>query len=152
MAASCGYTRGLMPPAPARTVGVAFFGNEGKLPDLERDLHRELVRSLGDLVSAPLAAPQRADATVRGRILSTTRRGGVRDPENSLLESGLRIAVEARLWGPEGPLGPLVRQDTWVGIRLDRLGRESDARARALAQLADALILELFASPPPGPE
>ena len=145
---SCGYSKGLVPPAPARTVGVDFFGNEGQLPDLERDLHRQLVRSLGNLVAAPLADPRRADATIRGRILSTTRRGGVRGPDNRLLESGLHIAVEARLWGPDGPLGPAVRQDTWVGIRLDRLGREAQARERALAQLADSLVLELFANPP----
>ena len=50
---SCGYSTGLVPPAPARTVGVDFFGNEGQLPDLERDLHRQLVRSLGNLVAAP---------------------------------------------------------------------------------------------------
>jgi hypothetical protein len=143
--ASCGYSTGLIPPADARTVGVAYFDNRGRFPDLERELHRELTRSVGDLVAAPLADPDRADALVRGRILSTTRRGGVRNKENELLESGLHLVVEARLWGPDGPLGPAVRHDTWVGIRLDRLGREGEARKRALAQLADALVMDLFA-------
>ena len=59
---SCGYSTGLVPPAPARTVGVDFFGNEGQLPDLERDLHRQLVRSLGNLVADAMLKRERVEA------------------------------------------------------------------------------------------
>ncbi len=94
---SCGYSTGMRLPPGIETVGVEFFGNDSKVPDLEVDLHLAMTDSVDRLVSAPLVDPRRADMFLRGRILDYSKRGGIRSPDNKLLESGVGITVEAQL-------------------------------------------------------
>jgi hypothetical protein len=142
----CGYSRSLSPPPGAQSVGVTFFANDTLVRDLERDLAVELSAAVRDLVQAPLAEPRRADVLVVGRLGEYRRRGGIRDPENRLLESGVQIFVEA--WLTDAHSGErvtgIVRATTAVGYLIPDPGGEGLARARALRHLADRVVLDLF--------
>lgn len=142
----CGYSRSLTPPPGAASVGVAFFANDTPVRDLERELAVELANALRDLVQSPLDEPQRADVVVTGRLVEYRRRGGIRDPENRLLESGVQVLVEA--WLADGHsgerIGGISRSVTAVGYLIPEPGGEEQARARTLRHLADRVVLELF--------
>ncbi len=148
-AGACGWSTGVTVPPEYRTVGVDLFRNESYLYDLERDLHQEMTRSVSSLVDAPLEDPARADLVVRGEIESYTRRGGIRSVDNRLLETGLYLRVHAELWDRArnqilvGPVPATVA----VGYTLDIAGAEEAARRRALANLAEEIVLDLFTHP-----
>jgi len=94
---SCGYSTGFRVPEGVQTVGVEVFGNDSRLRDLELELQDALVRSTSRLVHAPIVDPSEADLVLRGRIVEYRRRGGIRSPENVLLETGVRIVVDVQL-------------------------------------------------------
>jgi hypothetical protein len=108
LAGACGYSAGFRVPDDVETVGVEIFGNDSKLRDLELELHETLVRSVSRLVHAPLVDPGEADLVVRGRVVEYRRRGGIRSPDNELLETGVRIVVDAQLVRryPESAVAP----------------------------------------------
>ena len=154
---ACGYRTGLVAPEGTKTIGVEFFGNEGPLRDLEVELQDELARAVERMLPVRIVDPLEADLIVRGRIVDGgySRRSGIRSPENRLLETGVRISVEASLIDPrrrvdsEGnPLPPRVlrvaRTSTESGYRLEEPDGERAARARALRNMVDRLALDLF--------
>jgi hypothetical protein len=145
--AACGYSTGIR-AASRGTVGVEFFGNRSLERDLERPLADEIARVLRDVSDAPLVDPRRADLVVRGTILEFRRRSGVRSTDNQLLETGLRVHVEAELY--DARLGAVVagplRQDVWVGYTLDQTANEREARDRALRNVAEEVVLDLFST------
>ncbi len=151
----CGYRRALPPPPGASSVGVAFFLNETPERDLERELALELAAAVRDLVQAPLEDPSRADVVVTGRLTDYRRRGGIRDPQNRLLESGVSVLVEA--WLADGrtgaPLTSKVIVTSSIGYLIPEPGGELQARSRGLRHLADRIVLDLFqpTAPPPLP-
>lgn len=153
--AACGYRTGLTVPEGRRTVGVEFFGNDGPLRDVEVQLQSELAQAVERMLPVRIVDPTRADLIVRGRVVDYSRRGGIRSPENKLLETGIRITVEASLIDPKpqfdrngNPLPPRVlrraRTFTESGYRIEETDGERAARARALRNLADRLTLDLF--------
>lgn len=149
LAASCGYRAGYTPPVGA-TVGVAFFENLSKERDLDRDLHPPLSDSVLRIVRAPLVHPERAEYRIEGRILDFRRRNGIRDTENRLLETGVLISVEARLVHvPPGASEPVVLRVVTVqderGYNLDESNGEAEARLRALRNISDRVVIDLFA-------
>lgn len=149
LCAACGYRTGYTPPVGA-TVGVAFFENISKERDLDRDFHVPLTESVQRIVRAPLVQPDRAEYRIDGRILEFRRRNGIRDTNNKLLETGVRITVEARLerLAPGASEREVVRrievQDE-RGYALSDPGGEAAARARALRNIADRVVIDLFA-------
>jgi hypothetical protein len=160
LATGCGYRTGLVLPELDRTVGVEFFGNESMEPDVERDLQSRVTDALDRMVHATLVSPSDADLVVRGTILGYRTRGGIRSTENKLLESGLTITVEAQLVrrtrNPDGtPVERVLGQDVFQsdsGYRVQNaegvdLGRDGldRARDRVLRNIADRIVLELFA-------
>jgi hypothetical protein len=173
VAAGCGYRTGFEVPDDVRTVGVRLFQNDSKQRDLERELHLWMSDSVQRLVGATLVDPRRADLVLEGRLLDYSRRSGIRSPDNLLLETGVKIALEARLVRPaalalapeqaaptgsraaDGALGvPAVPSGSvlWrrtlsqeFGFRLDEAGGEGRTRERALRSLADRIVLEAFA-------
>lgn len=149
LCAACGYRTGYTPPVGA-TVGVAFFENISKERDLDRDFHVPLTESVQRIVRAPLVQPDRAEYRIDGRILEFRRRNGIRDTNNKLLETGVRITVEARLerLAPGASEREVLRrievQDE-RGYALSDPGGEAAARARALRNIADRVVIDLFA-------
>lgn len=152
---ACGYHTGLVAPEGARTIGVEFFGNDGPLRDVEIQLQTELSLALARMLPARQVEPSSADLIVRGRVIDYSRRSGIRSPDNELLETGIRITVEASLldpterYGPKGQkLPPRVLRTARTlaesGYRLDEPDGERAARARAMRNLADRLALDLF--------
>lgn len=146
----CGYRTGVEPPPGYHTVGVEVFANDSEtelVPDLERDLSEELGRAVERLVQAPLVPPERADVVVTGRIRSFQRRRGIRDENNQLQETGVRISVEAQLVRGPRQDREVIRQTTFAtrsGFVTRELGAEEEARRRVLANIADRLVLDLF--------
>ncbi|MBM3978324.1 MAG: hypothetical protein FJ299_15225 [Planctomycetes bacterium] len=148
---ACGWHASRLSAPGARSVGVELFGidvlkDRVPLRDLEPAVHAALSRSVSDLVDLPLVESDRADVVVEGRILQYRRRGGIRDKENSLLETGVRVQLEAvlieRRTGAELARSSLA---LWSGHVVGGPEAERAARERALASLADRLVLELFA-------
>ncbi|MBK7645182.1 MAG: hypothetical protein IPJ19_19405 [Planctomycetes bacterium] len=145
-AGACGYNAGLRVSEHHDSVGVEILGNDTYERDLEPEVHDELTRVLRDQSDAHLVDPRDAQAVVRGTISAFHRRGGIRNRENQLLETGLYIEVQAKLFvgGNEAP----VRSSTagaWVGYTLDNpLGNEREARQRAMRHIAEEIVLELF--------
>lgn len=153
--AGCGYHAGLVAPEDARTVGVEFFGNDGPLRDVEVQLQEELSRSVARMLPTRVTDPAQADLIVQGRVIDYSRRTGIRSPNNELLETGVRIWVEATLIDPTRRLGPqgellpprVLRRSRTLsesGYRLEEPDGERAARARALRNLADRVTLDLF--------
>ena len=152
--AGCGYRTGLVPPELGQTVAVEFFENDSKVRDLEVELQSSLTDALNRMVDAPLVAPDQADYVVRGRITNYSRRRGIRNPDNVVLETGLRIGVQARLirrrWLAEGELAEeLVDEGQFggeSGYRLEQFQGEAVARERVLRNIADRIVMDLFGS------
>jgi len=180
--ASCGYTTGFTLP-DSQTVGVAIFDNDSKQRDIEIEVHTAVTDSLDRMVGATVVDPRNADLVITGTVVSYTHRSGIRDKDNVRLENGVRITLKAQLVrrgsGPpsaepvtakrkEKKLGKepsengdqvlrqiTVNEDRGFLIQ-DQFG-ESKARSEALRNLADRLVLDLFADlayeahPPAGP-
>jgi hypothetical protein len=194
LAAGCGYSTGMrVEEAAGRTVGIAFFDNQTYERDLERDLHDEMTRVVLQVVDAPLVAPDHSDLVVRGTLVRYQRRGGIRSPNNQLLETGIRVDARASLWRRRRPSDPAPVQrtdrqkrgkerlgydhrrgltyerdfssqpvlasfdeDAWievtsaravvqVGYIIGEAGNEGVARDRALRNVSERLVLDLFA-------
>ncbi len=174
LAAACGYRTGLTAPEGHQRVGVEVFGNDSKERDLERVFHEELTRSLTRRVDVRLVKVDKADLVLRGEIVDFRRRGGIRSIENELLEAGVQITVRARLerQGPEGVevlretsyatdsgfnfdtppfnqdgifLDPRAPPSGHQNVRISNTPGEFPARQRVLRNLADRVVLELFA-------
>jgi len=143
--AACGYTTGLEAPGGAASVGVELFANDGPVRNLEVELSDRVSRLVAERVRAPLKAPGRAELVVRGKILDYHRRGGTRSPDNELLETGVRINVEASL--VERSTGRVVRTTRfgqWAGYAIGPESNELDARDRVLDSISERLVLDLF--------
>lgn len=143
----CGYSAGLRVSEKHRSVGVEFFGNETLERDVERPLYEQITRAVRDLTDAPIESPSRAEVVVRGTVKVYQRRGGVRNTENVLLETGVYVEIHSSLIerATGRPLGPPVRLGRWVGFVLDDPANEARARDRVLRHVADELVLDLFA-------
>jgi len=129
---------------------VAFFENVSKERDLDRDFHLPLTDSVQRIVRAPLVAPDRAHYRIDGRMLDFRRRNGIRSADNSLLETGVRITVEARLERRNADTGEFevlrrIEVQDERGYALSDSGGEAAARARALRNIADRVVIDLFA-------
>jgi hypothetical protein len=143
--AACGYNAGLRVAEHHDSVGIEIFGNESYERDLEPELHEQMTRVLRDHSDARLVDPRDARAVIRGTLTAFHRRGGIRSTDNKLLETGVYIEVQARLFvgGNETP----VRTSTsgvWVGYTLDDPSNERAARERALRHLSEEIVLELL--------
>lgn len=144
--AGCGYTSGSLAPEGATTVGIEIFNNTSYVPDLEVELHRELIASVERSVPMRIVAPRDADIIVRGTILDYAGRGGIRGNQNKLLETGVRIRVMAELVRPE-QTDEAMRQTGFSsesGFRLDETLGESRAIDRVMRNIADRVVLDLF--------
>lgn len=143
--AACGYRMGLVLPEGQRQVGVRFFSNDSLLPDLERDLYAAVTRALRDRTEAELVRPDKAKVVVSGRILDYRRRGGIRSSENQWQESAVIIEVESTLTEvSSGEELSRTRATARVGFTFGVAGGEADASRRALNNLGERLVLELF--------
>lgn len=143
---ACGYSSGLRVTETHRTIGLEVFGNTSFERDLERLFYDEMARAVRDMCDAELVDPARAELVIRGEIQSYRRRSGIRSTDNELLETGVYIQVEAALYerGAPEPKSPPTTAGTWVGYIIDGPQNERDARDRALHNIADELVLELF--------
>jgi len=157
----CGWRAGMGAPDGVRSVGVEIFSVDRTVLErgLAPDLHRELSQAVSDLVGAPLAAPEAADLVVRGTIDDYRRRSGIRNRDNELVETGVRIVIEAELAERSSGrrIGRRTSSRVWSGYGLDDSGNEADARSRALRYLAQGIVIDLFGSaataePPPPAE
>jgi hypothetical protein len=136
------------------TVGVEFFGNDGRLRDLEGVFHGYVTDALNRMVHATQVAPDDADLVVRGTIVNYARRAGIRSVENELLELGLRVTIDAELvrrsrdmdgtWHEEVVDSGRFSVDS--GYRAEESEGELDARDRVLRNIADRMVLDLFGS------
>lgn len=149
----CGYTTGLTLPDTYQSVGVQIFGNDTKVPDLEARMSNALTESVRSRVDTHLVSPEHADLVIRGRLIDYERRNGVRSPQNQLLETGVRITVEARLVRHSAEPGGKdivlkeVRFDDESGYRVDEADQspgEFSAVNRILRRMSDRIVLELF--------
>lgn len=144
----CGWHSGLGAPEGARSIGVEAARRDGKV--LERGLEPQLTDALSeavvDWVDLPLVRPAEADLIVRAEVLEYRRRGGVRTPDNELVETAVYVRARAELIDRRTgkPVGAEVQAQEWSGFALDDPTNEDAARARALRHVAVSLILELF--------
>jgi hypothetical protein len=149
--AACGWRAGLPRPAGATTLAVAFPGNDTLLRDLEVLLAQALAEAALDRIDLRPVGPGDADLVIRGTLVDFRRGGGVRSPENGLLEArptiAIRVALVERATGNE-----LARADRTVSAGLlvppdtspTRAPDEFATRERVARNLAESLILELF--------
>ena len=149
-AAGCGYTPGLAPARPdgrpSRTIGISMFGNESLLPNLEWQLHQALSDAARRHTSLELVAPEVADIVIAGRVKAFRRQAGARTTGNRFVETREILTVEA--FALDGDGGPrIARTDFEVGFgtAIDVPGREPAARANALRNSADRILLTLLA-------
>lgn len=148
----CGYTTGLTLGPEYHSVGLEIFGNDTPEPDLELGLHRALTRATRNMLDARLMDPDQSQLVVRGRLIRFQRRAGLRSPENVWMEGGVWITAEAELVDPRRDVtlvGPL-RAEANVGYTRTSREAEPDARQRALNNLAERLVLDLFTVPAAG--
>lgn len=149
----CGYSVGLSAPEGFTGVAVEVFDNVTPEPDLERKLHTALSREVRDRVPLPLVDPDESELLIRGRLVEFSRVRGIRDPENRLLESGVRIVAEA--WAVRRSTGEQISPKTsaraTVGYPIGSAAGERAARERAIRHLAEVLTLDLFSQPWSGP-
>jgi hypothetical protein len=108
-----------------------------------------MTRSVASLVEAPLEDPSRADLVIRGEIESYSRRARRAQPDRRLLR---RASPRA---GPRRALGSGTQRDSrrsgprrrrrrvYAGCSGDRRG----SRSRALANLAQEIVLDLSTRP-----
>jgi len=144
---ACGYSTGLQVAERHATIGVEFFGNATYERDLERPFYDQLTRTLRDTSDAALVDPGRAEVVVRGTIREFHRRSGIRSRENELLETGVYLEVEAQLVdrARDVPIRGPVRHGAWVGYTLSPAANEREARERVMRNVAQELVLDLFA-------
>ncbi|MFT4539672.1 MAG: hypothetical protein ACI841_002015 [Planctomycetota bacterium] len=150
---ACGYRSGLTLRGDYRSIGIEMFGNDGPLPGIEQELHEQVVRSARNLLPLPIRAPSDADVTIRGEIRTYSLRGGLRTRGNQLRSRSVRIQAVARLVSASGKLisGP-VRASVSVGFVNGPGTLDEEARARAMKNAADLLILQLLVPKPMGYE
>lgn len=147
LAFGCSYTSGLHLPEHYRSVGIQVFGNDAYEPDIERSLHAMLSTQVNELVHAPIESPAVSDVVLDGRILTYSRRGGIRGQQNNeLLESAVVIQAEGwltdRLTGDR--IGEVARARTRIGYVVQEQQGEYQAQERALRDIAQRLVLDLF--------
>ena len=146
--AACGWHAGLETPGGARSVAVEAAQRDGTV--LERGLEPLLTDALAeavvDWVDLPLVAPAEADLVVRAELLEYRRRGGVRTPDNELIETAVFVRARAELFDRRkgSILGEPVQAQEWSGYALDDVTNEEAARDRAIRHVAVSLILDLF--------
>jgi len=148
----CGYTTGLTLGPDYHSVGLEIFGNDTPEPDLELGLHRALTQATRNMLDARLVDPDRSQLVVRGRLTRFQRRAGLRSADNVWMEGGVWITAEAELVDPRRDVviaGP-VRAEANVGYARTNREAEPDARQRALNNLAERLVLDLFTGPAAG--
>jgi hypothetical protein len=143
---SCHYNIGLTAPEGYSEVAVEIFANDTREPDLERALQSSLTREVRDRLPLDLVAPEQSELVIEGRLVDFNRVRGVRNPMNQLMESGVQITAEA--WVVKRSSGeristPITAQAT-VGYAIGDSRGERAARERALRQLAEILIVDLF--------
>ncbi len=145
--AGCGYRVGLSAPEGFTTVAVEIFHNDTLEPDLERALHGSLSQEVRDRVPLPLVSTKDSELLIRGRLIDFSRVRGIRNPENQILESGVRIVAEA--WTVRSSTGEVVTPKTTaratVGYPVGNSSGERAARERAIRHLAQVLTIDLFA-------
>lgn len=159
LAAGCGYRAGLtpaLPPLPtadgdgparvARTVGIEIFGNQSLVPNLEVELHRALSDAARRHTSLELVAPGVADIVIRGDLVGFERFRGARTPNNRFVETGNVVsAVASAVDRRRGEAVATTSTEVGFGTAIDLPGREPQARANALRNSADRLLLLLLA-------
>ncbi|MEZ6021657.1 MAG: hypothetical protein R3F17_16675 [Planctomycetota bacterium] len=142
---ACQYRAGLKLPPQYATYGVEIFSNSSLEPDLERRLHPYLTRTLADHAGARLVSPAGADACVRGKILSSLRRPGIRSPENEWLESANQTVIQAELWDEHrGRAVARTQVFVQVGFVFDTEGGGATAQEYALQNAAERVVIELL--------
>ncbi|MEX1024306.1 MAG: hypothetical protein WD226_04445 [Planctomycetota bacterium] len=161
---ACGWHAGPGPApdlpevARARTIGVELFDRSRYV--LERnqapEIHAALARAAVDHSGLRLVAAEQADVVVRGAIVEYRRRAGVRSVENELLETGVRLTLEASLVERRTGLElGRARPRVWSSFAIDGEGPgglgtpavEGGARTRGYEFLARKLIFDLFEGP-----
>lgn len=150
--AACSWHVGLSAPPGARSICIEFAGNETRLPEYEIDLTAALHRATLDRLDLHIVPRERADLVMEARLVDLRRRGGVRSPDAELLEAGVTLAVSVAL--VDGRTGAVLAS-TERGLASGYVvgpGRspataidEPEARARVLHNLADGVVLDLFA-------
>lgn len=149
--AGCGYHAGLVVPERSTTIGIEVLGNASPLRNLEAEVTAELARAVTDLVPLTLVPPDRADVVITGIVADYRRRSGVRDSDNVPLETAVSVVVSANLvrrtTGEVLETASAALATGFVvenGLIADDVPDEEAARRRALANLADRLVLDLF--------
>lgn len=143
---SCGYSSGIRLADRMRSVGVPFFGNQTLERDVERPMQDALTTAIRSLTDVPIREPATAEVVLRGVILEYHRRGGIRSSDNQLLETGLFVQVEGGLYDCASgrPLGPQRRAQVWIGYVVDDPNAATNAQDRAIRNVAEELVLDLF--------
>jgi len=151
LATSCGYVAGLRAPEGARTVGVAVYSNGSNLRNLEVELTAEVAKAVSNLIDLPLVPPDEADVVIRGEVAGYQRRGGPRDEDNQRLETGVSITIASRLVDrrtDEVVRSTVTSLGTGIviesGVVADDTPEETEARDRAIENLATRIVLDLF--------
>lgn len=154
LTAACGWHRSLVGPEPtAQTVSAEIFANTSREPDVEADFAPHLSAALVDYVALTYTTPAAADLVVRGTITNVRRRDGTRSKDNELLEGSVRVEVRAELVRrKDGKVLRTASTGLWAAyatgdpaLNAPGVG-EGPARERLYRNLADTLILELFAA------
>jgi len=145
LAGGCGYNSGLRVAEHYDSVGVEIFGNDVYERDLEPEVHAQMTSVLRDQSDAHLVDPRVAQAVIRGTLKAYHYRGGIRDLQNKLLETGVYVELQARLFvgGNETPVRT-ANASAWVGYTLDDPANQRDARDRAIRHLAEEIVLDLL--------
>ena len=149
--ASCGWHAGMPVPDGARTIAIGFAQNDTRLPEVEVDLTNALHRAALDRLDLAISDGP-ADLLLEARVVDLRRRGGVRSEDAQLLEAGATFVIEANL--VDGRSGAVLRTTTrrltsgYVVGTAESPATSPDepgARARLLDNLADGVLLDLFA-------
>ena len=147
----CGWHAGLLVPPNAETLGLRFLGNETRLPGLEVDVTQAIGRAVRDRVSLRTAEPERADLVLEGEVFELRRWAGVRSPENVQLEASVQLGVELRLVDRKsGDVLNTSSRDLRAGYVVDpgfgvaNSPGQLVAQSRAISNLAEGLVLDLF--------
>jgi hypothetical protein len=150
-AAGCGWRAGMPLPNGARTLAIGFAQNDARLPALEVDLTDALHRAALDRLDLAIATGA-ADLRLSARIVDLRRRGGVRSEEARLLEAGVTFVIEVDLVdGASGAVLRSTRRRLTAGYVVGTAEspatapEEPLARERLLDNLADGVVLDLFA-------
>jgi hypothetical protein len=150
-AAGCGWHAGLVTPPGAETLGLRFLGNETRLPGIEVDVTQAIGRAVRDRVALRTATPALADLVLEGEVYELRRWAGVRSITNDQLEASVQLGVELRLVDARsGETLSVSRRDLRAGYAIDQgfglvnTQGEAVAQARAIANLAEGLVLDLF--------